>query len=294
MNPSDSAPLLSRIVTVYRQWDSVARWIDDPALADPRVEWVFVNDSPSPDDLVPAPLRETAVGRRARFVEDGVNRGRSAARNRGASLATAPWLAHVDGDDRPLAVELPLAVFHGESDGGPMPDLVFLPFASDAGTFWTEERIDTAVFGELFRALGVPKAVDWRPAALLWRREFFGRIGGYDGRFEGAEDAHVVWKALRAGAQAARGAAPQVFVEPGGARTEQIYLTAGRLRFWEEVGKAGGDVGAIGRRVRAVQLHVVFWTVRDVLVRTEGRKAGLREGGKLIWNFLFARKGRGR
>ncbi|SDT86148.1 Glycosyl transferase family 2 [Verrucomicrobium sp. GAS474] len=279
--PTASAPLLTRIVTVYRQWDCIARWIDDPALADPRVEWIFVNDAEG--DPAPAALRQTAVGRQARFVEEGINRGRSGARNHGAALASAPFLAHVDGDDLPLPLPPTFAP--------PEADLLFLPFACEGkgdGESWSENRIDTAVFGELFRALGVAGDVDWRPAALVWRREAFGRIGGYDGRFEGAEDAHVVWKALRPGLgfRTARGERALVAVASGGARSGLVYLTSGRLRFWEEVERTGGTLGAIGHRARSVQLRVVFWTIRNALIADGGPFAGVGEGLKMGWNTI--------
>ncbi len=297
MHPPAPAPLLTRIVTVYRQWEFVARWADDSRLADPRVAWIFVNDAASPDDLLPPSLRGTAVGRGARFVEDGVNRGRSAARNRGAALAATPWIAHIDGDDTPL----PLPEVAPFLEGG--DDLVFFPFAThddrfvpgSGGEAWTEERVDTAVFGELFRALGLAEPVDWRPASLLWRRDFFEQIGGYDGRCEGAEDAQLVWKALGRGARTARGGGALVSIWKGAAagRPEQIHLTAGRLRFWEEVARSGGTAGEIGRRAEAVQRRVAFWTLRDALVREEGPRAGWREGAKMIWNAV-TRRGPGR
>jgi len=286
MTSPDSALRLTRIVTVHRQWGDVARWIDDARLADPRVEWIFVDDAE--DAPCPPALRETAVGRGARFVADGVNRGRSGARNRGAALAAAPWLAHMDGDDLPLPLP-PGFAFPEEAA------LLLLPFLAPGGaSSWTESRVDTAVFDELFAALGGPAPFDWRPASLVWRREAFAAAAGYDGRFEGAEDAHLVWKALRGGVRTAKGEAPLVAVAEGGPRSGQLHLSSGRLRFWEAVEAAGEReknpaAAHAGWRAREVQLRVVFWTARWEMANFCGRKTILAEGVKTFWAALWGR-----
>jgi glycosyltransferase involved in cell wall biosynthesis len=194
------------------------------------VEWIVVNDAPDdpPQPEVAAMLCDLA----ARLVTPEFNRGRSGARNLGASEAAGRFCEHVDGDDMPL----PLApeVFQRLD---PRADLVLFPVLEWDGT--GDVPLDGAAEPRTIKPawstfLPNLSPVDVRPAGTIWQREFFLRLGGYDARFEGAEDLQLAWRADRSEVQIARCDIPkQIYVQhPGGSQRERIF-TEGHRRLWE-------------------------------------------------------------
>jgi hypothetical protein len=190
------APYITRIVTVYRQWELLREWVGNERLSQPEAKWVIVNDSPgyeAPNDVLAALY---ALG--AEMITPSFNGGRSAARNLGASLVTTPYLEHVDGDDIPLPLHAGTLSLLGIGSA----DIVFSPVVE-----WPEGTpvpdlnkehqgsVDTA-WGALFPGL---RPLDVRPAATLWRTSVFRALGGYDARFESGEDLQLAWKGVHSG-----------------------------------------------------------------------------------------------
>lgn len=179
----NAAPRISRIVTIYNQWNYL-EWLADDALFTPETEYIIVDDcSESP---APAAIIAHLADRRITLLRLPRNQGRCVARNTGAERAHGEFIDFIDGDDRPL----PVAV-HGSWSHA---DVVCFPFevhgiAHDARTSWVRHPL-----------LEDPRAaegfLDPRPAAVLWRRRAFLEIGGFDPRFECAEDLDLCLRAL--------------------------------------------------------------------------------------------------
>ena len=202
----NETPDVTRIVTCYGQWHYFADWVFDDALFPAWVRWIILNDRPGdacPPDIA---ARLETVG--ARVESSEFNLGRSAQRNLGARLADTPWVEFVDGDDLPLPLD--------REDFAQQPEAVdVLHFRHQihqlSGNDPRERNLveapqlpDDAADDDLL-AYGASEAI--RPANLAFRRRSFLAVGGYDARFEGAEDTHLLWKLMcrRAGiAQVAR------------------------------------------------------------------------------------------
>jgi GT2 family glycosyltransferase len=139
------------------------------------------------------------------------------------------------------------------------------------------------VWGEFLPTL---HPVDVRPASLLWRREFFSRLGGFDGRFESGEDFQLVLKADRLGARIARPAMPkQIYrVRPGNSNWDRLHVE-GHLRVFEWLKnqtKNSAEFSAITRWIGQGTLYQIVVALR----------LGFRRM-RAIWGFVWWRiKGR--
>lgn len=203
------SPCITRIVTVYRQWEFLRTWIANPGIRQPGVKWLFVNDSPSVK--APQDIRAALEELQAQVVTSLFNAGRSNARNLGVAHIDTPYLEHVDGDDIPLPLND--AILHLLAQD--TADLILSPVVEwPVGTNPPDLKTDypgviASVWGPLFPD---QPPVDVRPAATVWRTATFRKLGGYDARFESGEDLHLVWKCLHAGFAVERtGFAKQVY-----------------------------------------------------------------------------------
>jgi predicted glycosyltransferase involved in capsule biosynthesis len=72
-----------------------------------------------------------------------------------------------------------------------------------------------------------------RPAGLIWHRSFFERLGGFDSRFESAEDFHLVLRAGWAGARVSRSSVPKQYycVPPGNHNFSPLHIEGHRRLF---------------------------------------------------------------
>jgi glycosyltransferase involved in cell wall biosynthesis len=203
---SSSAVRLARIVTCFRQWSFIRGWIDDDRLFPPWIQWIVVNDCP--DDLCPPDLHERLVQRGVNILSPVANLGRCNARNFGASQAVAEWIENIDGDDRPLPIALEALDHAGPADLLLFPMLQFqegeeppteasaVELPPDAESYW----------GFLMPSL---RPIDHRLTCTMWRRAKFLELHGYNERFDGNEDLHLMWKAAQAGIVVARWTYPK-------------------------------------------------------------------------------------
>jgi glycosyltransferase involved in cell wall biosynthesis len=195
-------PLLARIVTCHRQWQFLEQWLKDDRLFGPEIEWVVVNDAP---ESSPSPETEALLRRRGiQLVSPACNLGRSGARNLGAEHATALWVELIDGDDVPLPLD-------PNTLSGLSADVVTHPVweIPENCRVLPEPPAQLgmrAMWGELLPGL---HPIDVRPASLIWKRSFLLGLGGFDGRFEGAEDLQLAFKAHRQGARMVRHLPPK-------------------------------------------------------------------------------------
>ena len=268
-------PFASRIVTCFHQWDFLRQWVDDDALFPDDIEWGVVNDAPA--DPPPPALAARLAGRRFRVLTAGLNLGRSRARNFGAGQATGRWLDFIDGDDRPL----PLA-------RGPWAD-------ADHGIVNFQVRLATAGRTLFSGAVHAPVTarsqwapllpaytpVDVTPAALLWRRESFLALQGFDGRFEGAEDFHLVFCAMTTGVPLFREATPkQCYFERDGPHTFLSSHIEGHRRLLEWI--AAQDDGRLAAEAR-------FWLGKELLYECGLNLRRLWRHRRLVGRYLASR-----
>lgn len=185
---------LSRIVTCYRQWTLIERWIGHTALHQQDVEWIVVNDDPK--DPPTKYCREQFQKRAIRVLTAPYNLGRSNARNWAAGEANGKWIDFVDGDDFPLVVD---HSFFSKTDASLLafPVVGFTDRDKPEPTCipkiklpWTAKMM---LQKELFPGF-IP--IDYRPCGTIWKKKDFLNIGGFDARFDDAcEDCQLVWKA---------------------------------------------------------------------------------------------------
>ncbi len=186
-----TSSILTRIVTIHRQWSYLRRWIGSSDLFnDSRIAWIICNDAP--DDPCPTDLRAELSARHVTLLEPAFNLGRSEARNQGARLATSPWLEFIDGDDIPLPVD---AAWLADVS----PDrLLHYPHQTYA---LKNDKIEVAPVLEpphpFFWDIGLIRRlpiIHCRPACLIFPATTFHATGGFDGRYDTCEDLHLLWK----------------------------------------------------------------------------------------------------
>jgi len=196
--------LLTRVVTCFRQWREIACWADKNELFDPAIQWIIVNDCP--ENGCPPELKTLLASHGVNLIESKFNEGRSQARNLGTAAAKSVWIEHIDGDDLPLPVDL---------NSLPDPaqfDVLQFPAVEVTVSIYELKTIDVAdhpIVGNWSTFTGLLSPFNVRPAATMWRKDFLEGLGGYDGRFETAEDIQLALKAAAAGARVWRGRRPK-------------------------------------------------------------------------------------
>ena len=205
----------TRIVTVYDQWHFLD-WLEDDALFHAETEFILIDDcSPQP---MPEPVRARLAARGVRVERPPRNIGYCLGRNLGASLARGVFLDFIDGDDRPLPLR-------GE-DGWDDAALISFPFLVHGRGQSMEQSLTR---NPLFRDERAPQGyVDMRVAAVLWRKSAFDALGGFDPRFEGAEDFELALRA-RTLPRAFATQPKQSYNEQPRARFTELHYSASRL-----------------------------------------------------------------
>ena len=174
-------PLLSVIIPAYRP----GPWLDESvasvvAQQGPAIEIIVVDDGNEP------PLALPNTGSMPIAVLRQSNCGVSAARNHGASRARGTHLVFLDADDLwlPNTAAKLLAGFDDRPDCGVVHGLT-QRFRTDGPG---EPR---APFGPVHRACNT--------GTLLFRRDAFERVGGFDPRFRFSEDFDLLLRIKEAG-----------------------------------------------------------------------------------------------
>jgi len=198
---------LSRIVAVCNQWDLVRKWVFEEFFIQEGVEWIFVNDDPvaAPDQSLLD--RIEAFG--GAYLGNERNLGSSASRNRAVTRASGEFLDFVDGDDVPCVLDL-------EEVGGFRQrgvDFAFYPtyevneVNDEVIAMARDQRVPEAALNRLnglhyLPLTGYSGETDFRPCCVLWYRDFFESIGGFDCRYEGPNDNEIMVRAFCAGGRA--------------------------------------------------------------------------------------------
>lgn len=180
--PRHAVPEVSAVIATYDRADYLGDAIESVlAQRDVHLECIVVDDG-SEDDT---PELLGAYGDRIRFLRI-LNGGPSRARNIGARLAHAPWLAFLDSDDRwapdKLARQLEVALArHSE--------FVYTDRRGFGDVVPGRELLSTIVRmrdGDVFEALLEENFIAL--SSVLIRRDAFLRLGGFCETLEGSED----------------------------------------------------------------------------------------------------------
>lgn len=173
---------------------------------------IRVVDNASADDTLAIVQRHALADARVRFVANPDNPGFSAACNRGARDATAPWLAFVNPDCLPEADALLRLLRHAQAQSRPCllgVDLVDDEGIGDAAARRRDPDFAAMLSPRTTRDLSLPldrarvvQPVDAVSGALmLLPRELFERLGGLDAGYRlHAEDLDLCRRARDAGA----------------------------------------------------------------------------------------------
>ncbi|HEY9631158.1 MAG TPA: glycosyltransferase [Coleofasciculaceae cyanobacterium] len=203
LNPT--APQISVIIPTYncdRYLSEAIESVLSQGYSDgeiPRVEILVVDDGST--DSTPEVLQRYAGQIRA--VRQA-NQGVAIARNRGIELAQGKWIAFLDADDFLLPHALAARLAIAESSLKAQPNLGIVHSG------W--QRVNAQ--GELLMAvepwqqvphLDLASWLRWKPvlpSAMLFRRDWLERSGGFDPRFPPAEDTDLVLRLARMGCEA--------------------------------------------------------------------------------------------
>jgi hypothetical protein len=225
---SSSPHIISRCVTVYRQWEFINLWIDNENLFQAGIDWMILNDCP--EDQCPEPLRKKLSARNINLVQPRFNLGRSNARNYCCEVATSYWIEFIDGDDIPLPLDLNYLSEHQNEyllhyhqanysyvNGIPEPSPPFVP----AGPMCPG----------LLKNL---EHIQCRPASLIYPKPLLIKVGGFDGRFDTIEDYHLLWKMDQIGTEAICFNSPKQLyrISGGPARSDWDYNSLHKVRFF--------------------------------------------------------------
>jgi glycosyltransferase involved in cell wall biosynthesis len=268
-------PVVSRIMTCYRQWSYLAQWIGDDSLYAPGTEWIIVNDAPA--DPPPPELTAIMAQRGIRLLTPSTNLGRSRARNLGARESSGHWLDFIDGDDHPLPLDT-------ASLANVTAGLIEHPvrMAQKGEHSFDQGRTAPIIRMSIWRSL-LPRyqPINVTPAAVLWQREIFNRLDGFDARFDGAEDFHLVFRAMITGVELARHDSPkQCYFMPERRPTlDSTHIDSHhRVLAWI----AAQDLGALSTEAR-------FWLGKEVVYDACLKLHGVWRRRRLVWRYFASR-----
>ncbi len=268
-------PLVSRVMTCYRQWSYLSQWIGDDALFAPEIEWFVVNDAPA--DPPPPELALELSRRGVRLLSPPTNLGRSRARNLGARESRGRWLDFIDGDDRPLPFALA-----GLSDR--TAGLIELPIrlAQTGRDRFAAGASAPIIRIPVWRSL-LPRyhPINVMPAAVLWHRETFQKLDGFDARFDGAEDFHLVFRAMITGVALTRLDTPkQCYFAPAQRATRGATHIDSHQRVLSWI--ADQDLGALSTEAR-------FWLGKEVVYDACLKLSVVWARRRLVWQYFASR-----
>lgn len=184
---SDTSPAVSVVIPTWNRATSVLRAIDSVLAQDYTDLELIVVDDASTDDTAYA-VRGIADPR-VRLLEQPVNHGVAAARNRGIDAARAPLIAFLDSDDTWLPGKLSRQVALMEA----APAQIGLVYGgTENRTSDGAERWTPSWRGDVFAPILLVNGLHGAASTALIRREVFDMVGGFDTAFPAIED-YEMW-----------------------------------------------------------------------------------------------------
>ena len=192
-----SPQLVSVVIPCHNAAEYVAETIESVlSQTYPEIEVIVVDDA-STDE---SPRIIASFGEKVASARLDENIGGSAARNRGAALASGYFLMFLDADDRlaPHTIEALVEALRARPDGTAVsPRKRLVRSASGWDLHPAEVPLPDPSSDPLAEWLGghwVP------PCAVLWRREVYDRTGGWDESLSYNDDGDLMMRAFLAGA----------------------------------------------------------------------------------------------
>lgn len=190
----DKPPTVSIIIPChnYAQW--VGEAIESALAQTVSCEIIAIDDSSTDGSL--DIIRRYA--KKIKILSNPHNLGVAESRNRAIAQATGTYIVCLDADDRihPDFVEKHLAAFHNLDDAISYAPIVFI------------EADGNPRGGGLFRQPAITalqaSGKNQIPSCCMFRKSWWLRVGGYEGRYSPAEDAHLWMKIFAYGGQARR------------------------------------------------------------------------------------------
>lgn len=182
--PGDDPPAVSVVIPTYERAAVLPRAVES-VLGQSYGAWeLLVVDDGSTDDT--GILMEQYRDPRVRYLRQPVNRGVSAARNRGLREARGDWVALLDSDDEWMPEKLERQVRHLEG-AGPEVGLVYcgVEDVDDRGVLQVHRP---AHRGRLHRELLLENVLHGGGSSVLLRREAVERVGSFDETLPAIED----------------------------------------------------------------------------------------------------------
>ena len=182
-----TSPAVSVVIPTFNRAASVRRAIDSVLAQDHTDLELIVVDDASTDDTAQSVRR--IADDRVRLLEQPVNGGVAAARNRGIGAARAPLIAFLDSDDIWLPGKLSLQVAMMEA----MPAQVGIVYSGiENQTPGGAERWTPSWRGDVFRRLLMVNGIHGGASTAMIRREVFDMVGTFDTTFPAIED-YEMW-----------------------------------------------------------------------------------------------------
>ncbi len=184
---STTSPAVSVVIPTWNRAASVRRAIDSVLAQDFTDLEVIVVDDASTDDTAQA-VRGIADGR-VRLLEQPVNQGVSAARNRGIAAARAPLIAFLDSDDIWLPGKLSRQVALMDAS----PGRVGMVYTGIENRTPDGARSEAPTWrGDVFARLMQMNGIHGGASTSMMRREVFDMVGGFDTTLPAIED-YEMW-----------------------------------------------------------------------------------------------------
>lgn len=192
-------PTLSIVIPTFNRAAFIRTCVESVlSIGLPDAEVIVVDDGSTDETAAVLAQFESRI----RYVRQA-NTGPSGARNKGAAVSSGRYLAFLDSDDRWLSGPAPLV---GILERHPEIDAVFAD--AEAGTdargycsfvgYFSSQPFHTLLGSEIERDVAWCRKPDFLrqmafknvifPGTLLWRREIFERLGGFDTSLSVAED----------------------------------------------------------------------------------------------------------
>lgn len=190
------APKVSIIIPCHNYGKWVGEAIESALAQTYKCEVIVINDNSTDDSQA---VIERYAGRLKILVNEN-NLGVAETRNRAIKEASGTFIVCLDADDRlhPNFVEKHLQVFHTLDDAIAYAPIELIDAKGEIGK------------GRLFRTAAIPSmqkaGKNQIPSCCMFRKSFWQRAGGYETRYQPAEDAHLWLKMFALGGTPRRAA----------------------------------------------------------------------------------------
>lgn len=189
--------MISIIIANYNKVAFIGRTVES-ALSQSDVSEVIIVDDASTDGSMDVLRGMLPADPRVILVPLSQNRGQSFSENRGLERATCDFVLYLDSDDLLVpdccSARLRIALAAPDADAWVFPMATFVDSPERPTGLWIPRP------GDHLRNV-LSHRLDWQLMQALWRREFLGRIGGFDESFMRLTDVSLHTRALLAGAR---------------------------------------------------------------------------------------------